>query len=139
MTICCRPAFDGLEMDHRRVGKAVIAVTALYLVLLVLWVLFIVGRTPSGTLPYQLAGLVALYGAALGLAMMFSARGADIEGWATVTGVRTLGSGESELELEVVIPGSPPYTGLVRARGDWEVGRTITVHADPNHQDRLWI
>ncbi|MBM7417146.1 MULTISPECIES: hypothetical protein [Nocardiaceae] len=134
-------------MDHERVGRAVAVVTAIYVVVLAVWALVLLPKAPDGTVPYQIAALVAGFGAALGLAMMAAGRPtADerrmrdhgLEGWAVVDEVREIGTG-AEVDLTITVPGSGSYPGTVRREGSvrYEVGATVPVVVDPDDRTRI--
>ena len=61
-------------MNNARIVRSVVFVTIGYALVLAIWIGWLMDRTPPGTLPYQLAALVAGFGAALGLAMMIAGR-----------------------------------------------------------------
>ena len=136
-------------VNHDRVTRAVVTVTAVYVVLLAIWIVVLFPRTPRGTLPYQLFGLVALFGAALGLSMMWAARPSPddrrlqrdgIEGWAVIDDVREVGDAV-ELDLSITVPGVDSYSGRVikqTSEGPWQVGDTVTIRVDPLNKDRVW-
>jgi hypothetical protein len=138
-------------MNHERTIRAVLTVTVGYVVLLAVWILFLVRKSPSGTIPYQLAGLVALFGASLGLAMMWASRPTrderrlerdGIEGWAVIDDVREVGE-STELDLSITVPGAESYRGLVVQPGPserWHRGDTVSVRVDPNDRQKIqWI
>ncbi|MBY6681991.1 hypothetical protein HQ312_13095 [Rhodococcus sp. BP-316] len=134
-------------MDHERVGRAVAVVTAIYVVVLAVWALVLLPKAPDGTVPYQIAALVAGFGAALGLAMMAAGRPtADerrmrdhgLEGWTVVDEVREVGA-ETEVDLTITVPGTGSYPGTVRRTGSvrYEVGATVPVVVDPDDRTRI--
>ena len=141
-------------MDHDRVRRAVATVTVVYLLVLAVWVLVLLPRSPDGTLPYQIAGLVAGFGAALGLAMMVAGRPTaeerrlrehGLEGWAVIDGVRSVGTESdpvTELDVVITVPGSDTYPGTVRRHdraAAFEVGATVPVKVDPDDRTRIWM
>ncbi|KIQ18155.1 hypothetical protein ASG56_07535 [Rhodococcus sp. Leaf7] len=141
-------------MNHERIGRALLIVTAAYIVVLAVWVFVLLPRSPDGTVPYQIAGLVAGFGAALGLAMMVAGRPTaedrrllrdGVEGWAVIEDVRTVGTATApmtEVDVVITVPGSDSYPGLVRRRepsSTFEVGATIPVKVDPADRTRIWM
>ena len=109
-------------MNHNRTVRAVAVVTVAYIVVLAIWIGWLRDRTPPGTLPYQLAALVAGFGCALGLAMMFAGRGTaeqrrleahGVEGWATIEDARRIDANSTELHLQFTIPGAESFAGRI--------------------------
>ena len=146
-------------MNHPRIIRTVCAITAGYLVVLAIWLDRLIEHTPEGTIPYQIGGLLAAYGSALGLGMMWADRPtrADrklarhgIEGWAKITRaqrIRRTGDNTelTELDLDLTVPGAESYRGRVRYevprqnRAQFVAGRTISVRVDPRNRDRSMI
>lgn len=141
-------------MNHKRTVRAVVAVTLVYSIVLALWITMVVGRTPPGTLPYQVGGLVAGFGAALGLAMLVAGRATKeqrrlmrhgVEGWATVGTLTRLDARTAELELEFTVPGSGVYYGTIvwnlteDEAERYEPGSILAVRVDPAHRDRVLL
>ncbi|MGK8521020.1 hypothetical protein ACRS6B_05405 [Nocardia asteroides] len=144
-------------MDHERILRTVLGVTAGYLVLLALWLGWVVQRTPPGTVPYQIVALVGLFGSCLGIGMMLAARPSKadrqlwrhgLEGWATVEGVHPLQRTDhhtelTELDLELTVPGSESYRGTVvfdvtpADRTRLAVGEILSIRVDPANRDRI--
>ncbi|MET8654821.1 DUF3592 domain-containing protein [Nocardia aurea] len=144
-------------MDHARVLRTVLGVTAGYLILLGLWLGWLVQRTPPGTVPYQIVALVGLFGSCVGLGMLLAARPSKadrrllhhgLEGWATIERVHPLRRTDhhselTELDLELVVPGSETYRGSVvfdvmpGDRAKLAVGETISIRVDPSNRDRI--
>ncbi|MGU3432821.1 hypothetical protein ACNHUS_07355 [Actinomycetes bacterium M1A6_2h] len=138
-------------MNQERVVRAVVTVTAGYVVMLALWIAFLVKKSPSGTIPYQLAGLVALFGASLGLAMMWASRPTrderrlerhGLEGWAVIDEIRELGT-STELDLSITVPGTGSYRGSVvrpGSPGRWHRGETVSIKVDPEDRQKIqWM
>ncbi|WP_188546549.1 hypothetical protein [Rhodococcoides trifolii] len=138
-------------MNHDRVIRAVVTVTVGYVVLLAIWIAFLVKKSPSGTIPYQLAGLVALFGASLGLAMMWASRPSrderrlerdGLEGWAVIDEIRERGA-STELDLSITVPGTGSYRGSVvrpGSSGQWHRGDTVSIKVDPEDRQRIqWL
>ncbi|QIS06678.1 hypothetical protein F5X71_34140 [Nocardia brasiliensis] len=146
-------------MDHGRILRTVLGVTAGYLLLLGLWLGWLVQHTPPGTLPYQIVALVGLFGTCLGIGMMLAARPSKadrrlwrhgLEGWATVHGVHPLRltdhhSELTELDLELTVPGSQTYRGTIvfdvtpADKPKLAVGETISIRVDPANRDRIIV
>lgn len=83
-------------MDHARIVRTVLGVTAAYLVALGCWLGWIVPLTPPGTVPLQVITLVGLFGTFLGLGMLLAQRPTrsdrklrkhGLEGWANIEAV----------------------------------------------------
>ncbi|WP_206488842.1 hypothetical protein [Rhodococcus sp. KRD162] len=141
-------------MNDARSVRAVVSVTIAYAIALAVWIGWLRDRTPPETLPYQLAALVAGFGAALGLAMMIAGRPTreqkaliehGVEGWATVDALRRIDDETAELDLEFTVPGSGSYFGtIVHAvpKSDttrFEPGTVIAVRVDPAHRERVLL
>ncbi|WP_406267598.1 DUF3592 domain-containing protein [Nocardia sp. NBC_00881] len=144
-------------MDHGRILRTVLGITAAYLVLLAFWLGWVVHRTPPGTVPYQIVALVGLFGSCVGIGMMLAVRPSKedrqlwrhgLEGWATVERVHRLELTDhhteiTELDLELTVPGSESYRGTVvfdAAPADKPrlvVGETISIRVDPANRDRI--
>ncbi|WP_040784510.1 hypothetical protein [Nocardia pneumoniae] len=144
-------------MDHERILRTVLGVTAGYLVLLALWLGWVVHRTPPGTVPFQIVALVGLFGSCAGIGMILAARPSKadrklwrhgVEGWATVEGVhpleRTDHSTElTELDLELTVPGSESYRGTIvfdvtpADKSRFAVGEVLSIRVDPANRDRI--
>ncbi|QCQ92493.1 hypothetical protein [Rhodococcus sp. SGAir0479] len=146
-------------MNHPRIVRTVCFVTVGYLIVLAIWLGRLIERTPENTIPYQIGGLLAAYGSALGLGMMWADRPTraerrlakhGIEGWARIRHAqrirRTVDNGElTELDLDLTVPGSQSYTGRVlyevlpENRSRFAVGETISIRVDPRKRDRILI
>ncbi|MDV8024320.1 hypothetical protein [Rhodococcus sp. IEGM 1330] len=141
-------------MNNARIVRAVVVVTIVYAVVLAIWIGWVNKRTPPGTLPYQLAALVAGFGAALGLAMMIAGRPTreqkeliehGVEGWATVDAIRRIDDDTAELDLEFTVPGSSSYFGKIvydipdADTSRFEPGTVIAVRVDPAHRERVLL
>ncbi|OZE27548.1 hypothetical protein CH262_06035 [Rhodococcus sp. 05-2255-1e] len=141
-------------MNDSRIVRAVVAVAIGYSIVLAVWIGWLVDKTPPDTLPYQLAALVAGFGAALGLAMMIAGRPTreqkeliehGVEGWATVDAIRRIDDDTAELDLEFTVPGSSSYFGKIVygiPRADtahFEPGTVIAVRVDPAHRERVLL
>ena len=141
-------------MNNTRIVRSVVFVTTVYAIVLAIWIGWLMKRTPPGTLPYQLAALVAGFGAALGLAMMIAGRPTreqkeliehGVEGWATVDAIRRIDSDTAELDLEFTVPGSGSYFGKIvydipqADTARFEPGTVIAVRVDPAHRERVLL
>lgn len=146
-------------MNHPRIVRTVCFVTVGYVLVLAIWLGWLVEHTPTGTVPYQIGGLLAAYGSALGLAMMWADRPTraerrlakhGLEGWAKIRHAQrirgTVDNGElTELDLDLTVPGSGSYTGRVlyevlpENRARFVVGETIPIRVDPTDRDRILI
>lgn len=145
-------------MNHRRIVHTVCFIAVWYLIALALWLGWLVDLTPPGTLPYQIGGLVAAFGSALGFGMMWANRPTrseralekhGLEGWARITNVtplrRTVDGELAVLALHLTVPGSESYSGRI----DYEIrpefkraitpGATVTVMVDPKDRDRIML
>ncbi|WP_067830982.1 hypothetical protein [Nocardia inohanensis] len=146
-------------MDHRRMLNTILGVTAAYLIALGLWLGFVVRHSPPGTVPYQCIALVGMFGSFLGIGMLLAQRPSradrkllrhGLEGWANIEGVHPLTPTDhytelTELDLELVVPGSETYHGSVVfdvepvARPKIGVGKTISIRVDPADRHRIMI
>ncbi|MEV0945402.1 hypothetical protein [Rhodococcus sp. NPDC049939] len=146
-------------MNHQRIVKNVCYVTAGYVVVLALWLGWLVQLTPPATIPYQIMGLLAAFGSALGFSMMAAERPSredrklerhGLEGWAKIEHItpvrRTVDNGElTELDLELTVPGSESYSGrvLYEVRREnltrFVPGATISILVDPKDRDHIMI
>lgn len=146
-------------MNHQRIVAAVCFITAGYVLVLALWLGWLIHHTPPGTVPYQVIGVLAGYGSALGIGMMLAARPSrsdrtlerhGLEGWARIEHARPLGhtvdNGElTELDLSLTVPGSASYSGRVIYEVQREdiarfvVGETVSVRVDPRNRDRIML
>lgn len=140
-------------MNHRRIVRVVVAITALYLGSLIAWTWLIRDTTPPETVSWQIIGFVAGYGTVLGLGMLWAQRPSradrrilreGLEGWATIAGIQQSDTtGFVILSLEVTVPGWEPYSGTMKfalPTGEealYAPGETIPVIADPRNRDRL--
>ncbi|GAB2647946.1 DUF3592 domain-containing protein [Nocardia goodfellowii] len=144
-------------MDHGRVLRVVLGVTAGYLILLGLWLGWLIHRAPPGTVPYQIVAMVGLFGSCLGLGMLLATRPSradrelwrhGLEGWATVKSRRTLERTDhhselTRLELELTVPGTETYTGSITFdlmpadSPKLAVGETVSIRVDPANRDRI--
>lgn len=146
-------------MNHHRIVRNVSFITAGYLVVLAVWLGWLIEHTPEATIPYQVMGLLAAFGSALGFGMMAAQRPSradralarhGLEGWARIEHVTPLqragDNGElAELDLSLTVPGSGSYSGRVIyevRREDaprFVPGETITVLVDPKDRDRIML
>lgn len=146
-------------MNHPRIVRTVCFITVSYLIVLSAWLGWLIEHTPEGTIPYQIGGLLAAYGSALGLGMMWADRPTrsdrklakhGIEGWAKIRRAqplrRTVDNGQlTELDLALTVPGSESYTGTVvyevarEHRERFVPGETISIRVDPHNRDRILI
>ncbi|MCP2276346.1 hypothetical protein [Nocardia amikacinitolerans] len=144
-------------MDHARILRAILGVTAVYLVVLCFWLGWLVDRTPPGTVPFQVVALVGLFGSCVGIGMLLAARPSradrklwrhGLEGWATIEGVHPLERTDhyselTELDLELTVPGSETYHGSVvfdvmpADKPKLALGETISIRVDPANRDRI--
>ncbi|MFI1915496.1 hypothetical protein [Nocardia sp. NPDC020380] len=146
-------------MDHARIFRTVLGVTVVYVIALGVWLGWIMPLTPPGTLPIQVITLVGLFGTFLGIGMLFAQRPTrsdrrllrhGLEGWANIEAVHPLTHTDhcteiTELDLELVVPGSESYRGsivfdmepVVRPR--IIVGETISIRVDPRNRDRIML
>ncbi|MBF6175472.1 hypothetical protein [Nocardia blacklockiae] len=144
-------------MDHARMLRTVLGVTAGYLVVLGVWLGWVVHHTPPGTVPFQIVALVGVFGSGIGLGMLFAQQPSradrrllrhGLEGWAVIEGVHPVRRTDhhtelTELNLELNVPGSETYRGTVlydvapidepRIR----VGGTIPIRVDPADRDHI--
>ncbi|WP_019932304.1 hypothetical protein [Nocardia sp. BMG111209] len=146
-------------MDHARILRTVLGVTAGYLMILGLWLGWVVRHTPPGTLPYQIMALVGAFGSCVGLGMLWAQvpsradrrlRRHGLEGWATVAGVHPLTRTDhhtelTQLDLELTVPGSESYRGTIVFdvapidQPKIAVGETISIRVDPADRDRIML
>ena len=146
-------------MNHQRIVRTVCFITACYVIVLAVWLGWLIEHTPEATVPYQIMGLVAAFGSALGFGMMAAGRPSradrrlarrGLEGWASIERVtplrRTPDNGElTELDLRLTVPGSESYSGRVvyEVRREeatrFVPGETITILVDPNNRDRIML
>ncbi|MEV6067967.1 hypothetical protein AB0L82_15550 [Nocardia sp. NPDC052001] len=146
-------------MDHARISRTVLGVTVAYLVTLCVWLAWLVPLTPPGTLPLQIVVLVGMFGTFLGIGMLLAQRPSHsdrqlrrhgLEGWATIEGVHRLMRTDhcteiTELDLELVVPGSETYRGsivfdvepVIRPR--ITVGGILSIRVDPHNRDRIVV
>ncbi|WP_028479481.1 hypothetical protein [Nocardia sp. CNY236] len=144
-------------MNHGRILRTVLGVTAGYLTLLALWLGWVAPHTPPDTVPYQIMAMVGLFGSCVGIGMMWAARPSKadrrlwrdgLEGWATVEGVHPLEPTDhhtelTELDLELTVPGSESYRGTVvfdvapADRSRLAVGEILSIRVDPTDRDRI--
>lgn len=149
----------GGGMDHTRILRTVLGVTAVYLVILALWLGWLVHHTPPGTIPYQIVALVGLFGSGVGVGMLLASRPSradrwlqrhGLEGWATIEGVHSLGRTDhyselTELDLELTVPGSETYRGSIVFdvmpvdREVFTVGGVVPIRVDPENRDRIIV
>ncbi|MFI5781062.1 hypothetical protein [Nocardia sp. NPDC051570] len=146
-------------MDHTRILRTVLGVTAGYLILLGLWLGWIVRHTPPGSLPYQLVALVGMFGSCVGFGMVLAQRPSradrrllrhGLEGWARIEAVHPLEPTDhhtelTELDLQLTVPGSEPYRGTIVFdvapidQPRMVVGETISIRVDPADRDRIML
>ncbi|MBO0852899.1 MAG: hypothetical protein J2P18_03945 [Nocardia sp.] len=144
-------------MDHTRILRLVLGVTAGYLVVLAIWAGWVHGRMPPGTGPYQIVALVGAFGSSVGIAMMIAQRPTrsdrrllrhGLEGWARIEAIHPLRHTDhhtelTELDLEFTVPGSETYRGTVVVdvapvdQPRMHVGETISIRVDPADRDRV--
>ncbi|MFI9506824.1 hypothetical protein [Nocardia sp. NPDC052566] len=144
-------------MDHARILRTVLGVTAGYLVILGLWLGWLVQHTPPGTLPYQIVALVGLFGSGVGIGMLLAVRPSradrrlwrrGIEGWATIEAAHPIERTDhhstlTEFDLELTIPGSATYHGSIVFdvmpvdESRLAVGETVSIRVDPQNRDRI--
>ncbi|MGV9414247.1 hypothetical protein ACWDOP_30475 [Nocardia sp. NPDC003693] len=146
-------------MDHARVIRTVLGVTALYLIILAVWLAWLLPRTPPGTAALQVVALVGLFGCFLGGAMLLAQRPSredrkllrhGLEGWANIEAVRPLRRTDhctelTQIDLELVVPGSETYRGRIvfdvepLVRPLIAVGGTLSIRVDPRNRDRIML
>lgn len=141
-------------MNHERTVRAVAIVTAVYIVVLAVWAGWFRPSAPEGTLPYQLAALIAGFASALGLAMMIARRRtADerklarngVEGWARISRVHPIDDTSSELDLEFTVPGSVSFAGRIvysippGESARFHVGAVVPIMVDPADHHRVLL
>lgn len=141
-------------MNHERTVRAVVVVTAAYVVVLAVWAGWFRPTAPEGTLPYQLAALIAGFASALGLAMMVANRRTaeqrqlarnGVEGWATIEGVRPIDETSSELDMQFTIPGSQSFAGRIvyaippSESARFHVGSIVPIVVDPADHHRVLL
>lgn len=146
-------------MKHKRILRVVAFITVGYLILLSLWLNLFYPDSAEGTEGFQVMFLVCLYGALLGLGMLLAdhTTRADrkieregIEGWATIRAATPLGSvignvHRTELDLDLMVPGSEPYSGRVVFEADRNdlsrlvAGQVVSVLVDPDDHTRILI
>lgn len=141
-------------MNHEKTLRAVAVVTVGYLIVLAVWAGWLRAKTPPGTLPYQLAGLVAGFGAALGLALMIANRRTaeqrrlsrdGVEGWATVEATRPIDDTSTELHMLFTIPGSESFAGRIvyaippAETSRFEAGAVVPIMVDPSDHHRVLL
>ncbi|MBF6241717.1 hypothetical protein [Nocardia otitidiscaviarum] len=144
-------------MNHARMRHTILGVVALYLLTLIIWLGWVVHLTPPGTAPMQICMLVGLFGSFLGVGMLLAQRPSradrrlrrhGLEGWATIEGVHPLRRTDhhtelTELDLELVVPGSPTYHGSIVYdvqpvdQPKLAVGETVSIRVDPADRDRI--
>lgn len=141
-------------MNHEKILRAVVGVTAGYVIVLIVWATWFRPSAPPGTLPYQLAALIAGFASALGLAMLFAnRRNAEerrlskngVEGWATIESVRRLDDTSSELQLHFTVPGSTSFAGRIVYAippdevSRFEAGAVVPIVVDPSDHHRVLL
>ncbi|WP_072689923.1 hypothetical protein [Rhodococcus marinonascens] len=146
-------------MNHQRIVRTVCFITVGYVMVLAVWLGWLVDHTPPATIPYQIMGLLAAFGSALGLGMMAAGRPSrkdrklerhGLEGWARIEHVtplrRTVDNGElTELDLRLTVPGSDSYNGRVvyEVRREnitrFVPGETISILVDPKDRDHIML
>lgn len=144
-------------MDHSRILRTVLGVTAGYLLLLGLWLGWLTPHAPPGTLPFQIIALVGLFGGCLGFGMLLASRPSKadrrlwrhgLEGWATIEAAHPLQRTDhhstlTEFDLSLTVPGSESYHGTIvfdvmpGDKSKLAVGETISIRVDPNNRDRI--
>lgn len=141
-------------MNHEKTLRAVAVVTAGYVVVLAIWIGWLRPLTPPGTLPYQLAALVAGFASALGLAMMIANRRTaeerrlarnGVEGWATIESARKLDATSTELHLQFFVPGAESFAGRIvysippAESARFQAGAVVPVMVDPSDHHRVLL
>lgn len=144
-------------MSHERILRTVLGVSAGYVVLVALWAGWLVQHTPPGTLQFQIAGLIGLFGSLIGIGMLLASRPTraerrlrrhGLEGWARIEDAHPLSRTDhhtelTELDLRLTVPGSESYSGRVVFdiapvdKPRLAVGETVTVRVDPTNRDRI--
>lgn len=144
-------------MFHARIVRTVLAITAGYLLALGLWLGWLVPHTPPATVPFQICGLLAAFGMALGLGMIWADRPtrADrkierdgLEGWATIDSARRLAVTPdhghlTSLHLQLTVPGEESYAGSVVYEipegmdERFTPGEVVSIRVDPHNRDRI--
>ncbi|MFF0544754.1 hypothetical protein ACFYTF_18150 [Nocardia thailandica] len=146
-------------MNHARILRTMLGVTAVYLVALALWLSWLAPHAPPGTLPYQVVIMVGLFGTCAGVGMLLSdlpsradrrLRKHGLEGWAVIERVHPLARTDhhselTELDLSLTVPGTESYRGTIVFdvmpvdRPRLEVGRVLSVRVDPADRDRIMV
>ncbi|MGC0365688.1 hypothetical protein ABH922_003672 [Rhodococcus sp. 27YEA15] len=129
-------------MKHHRVVPAVCFISVGYLIVLAIWLGLLIDRTPLGTVPYQIGGLLAAFGSTLGFGMAWANRQSraeralekhGLEGWAKIDSVtrmhRTPDGELTTLALHLTVPGSPSYSGRI----EYEIA------ARTSRSDLAWV
>ncbi|HET8994214.1 MULTISPECIES: hypothetical protein [unclassified Rhodococcus (in: high G+C Gram-positive bacteria)] len=146
-------------MKHTRILRTVAFITTGYLILLSLWLNLFYPNSAEGTEGFQVMFLVCLYGAVLGAGMLIADRTTredrkierdGLEGWATIRSATPLGSvvghvQRTELDLDLMVPGSEPYSGKVVFEAEHRdlprltAGQVVSVLVDPDDRTRILI
>ncbi|MEV6770567.1 hypothetical protein AB0N05_18285 [Nocardia sp. NPDC051030] len=146
-------------MNHARILHTVLGVTAAYLIALGVWLGWLMPLTPPGTVPIQVLTLVGLFGSFLGIGMLLAQRPTrsdrrllrhGLEGWANIEAVHPLRPTDhytelTELDLELVVPGSETYYGSVVfdvepvVKPRIAVGGCLSIRVDPRNRDRIML
>ncbi|RMI28744.1 hypothetical protein [Nocardia stercoris] len=144
-------------MDHARILRTVVGVTAAYLVVLGFWLGWVMPHTPPGTAPFQIMALVGAFGSCVGLGMVLTQRPSradralrrrGLEGWAVIEGMHPLERTDhhtelTELDLELTVPGAETYRGTIVYdlqpvdRERIAVGEIVSIRVDPADRDRI--
>ncbi len=135
--------------------RAFLCVSVVFVAVLIAWLTALHPLAPDGTLPEQIIALFAGYVILLLSALAWSHRPPRLarrgrEGWATVVAVRPLQprqlTGElTEIRLRLVVPGAPPYGGLVvrmlapHERAIFRPGETLPARVDPRDRDHVLL
>ncbi|WP_024801738.1 DUF3592 domain-containing protein [Nocardia sp. BMG51109] len=144
-------------MNHARILRIVLGITAGYMIALGIWLGWVVDHTPAGTVPYQIMALVGVFGSGIGLGMIFAQRPPHsdrrllrhgLEGWATIEAVHPLRRTDhhtelTRLDLQLTVPGSETYRGTIvfditpRDESKINVGETVSIRVDPADRNRI--
>lgn len=141
------------DINHLRIQHVVLGITAVYVLLLALWVAWIAPNTPPDTVPYQITFLFGLFGSSLGIAFLLlnreprtdrRLRKNGIEGWAHIDALRVVKRTSRftdivELDVSLTVPGLQTRTGRITYevtpadRDLVAVGRTVPARVDPRN------
>jgi hypothetical protein len=147
------------DINHLRIQHLVLGITAVYVLVLALWVGWVAPRTPPGTIPYQATFLFGMFGSSLGIAFMLlnrepkaerQLRRKGLEGWAHIDAMRMLGptgrfTDLVELDVTLTVPGLQTRSGRLTYevspvdRDQVVVGRTVSVRVDPRNPRQVLL